>query len=666
MKYIIFVLSFCTLAFNSLSAQSIFIDLVNNDCPEPDILTVCLGDNDSYTGQYRYKTYDHFCGEEITGTTRIYRNQQGEYFFDDFSFGTWPSCYGIDGPTGTLRFNVNCSSILGISGTDNYGDVWGTEDVSYSDTSFIIKWFNSYPEFGTTELIPLDGRPIGEPGADLGSDYSIKWSTGDTSQTIFVIEPGRYAVDVTSSTGDVFSDFINVPEDTSAFDPLCNGEIIEVSYFLDKNANAVLDGDETLIPTGEKYMQLSPLPIHQGNEKQFHERYVVEPGRYHFIGLHQNLAMSNPNLFVDVFPNAGIVPAAIGLVPDNLVSLADVHISSLNPERCNRVVPFRITIKNTGTTPYDDQVTIYKDPLMSFVSAGPEPSDVSEYHIAWDVSLAEHGDKETISLLLKMPGGEYTGELFCLSPSSGNYLKSYSDYCFPLRCAYDPNDKHGTPFRGDRNLCLFEEELKYTIRFENLGNDTAFDVRIEDRLHEGFDISSYKLLQSSHEVTRHYIDMNRVLHIYFDNIMLPSIEQDTIANKGFVQFEIKTEETLPEESDINNTARIYFDFNDPVVTNQTVHTFVTEFPTTSTKELLGEYMLTLWPNPSNDILNLRSLNSGFSPDSYQIIDPRGRTISSGKILKGAVSLQQLEAGYYFIRVIDVGGLESTIAGFIKL
>ena len=68
----------------------------------------------------------------------------------------------------------------------------------------------------------------------------------------------------------------------------------EVSYFLDKNGNSVLDGDESLIPTGEKYMQISPLPIHVGNERQFHERYVVEPGRYRFIDVHENLAMSNP------------------------------------------------------------------------------------------------------------------------------------------------------------------------------------------------------------------------------------------------------------------------------------------------------------------------------------------------------------------------------------
>jgi len=666
MKYFILVLTLCTVAFNGLPAQSIFIDLVNNDCPEPDILTVCLGDNDSYTGQYSYRTYDHFCGEEITGTVRIYRNQQGEYFFDDFSFGTWPSCYGIDGPTGTLRFNVDCSSILGISGTDNYGDVWGTEDVFYTDTSFIIKWFNSYPEFGTTELVPLDGRPIGDPGMGLGSEYTVEWSTGDTSQTIFIIEPGRYDVEITTSAGDVFSDFVIVPEDASAFDPLCNGEIIEVSYFLDKNANSVLDSDESLIPTGEKYMQISPLPIHVGNERQFHERYVVEPGRYRFIDVHENLAMSDPNLFVDVFPDAGIVPVAIGLIPDNLISQADVHISSLNPERCNRVVPFRITVNNTGTTEYNDQVILYKDPLMSFVSSGPEPTEVTEDYIVWDVSLAEHGNKLTISLLLKMPGGEYTGEVFCLSPSSGNNLKSYSDYCFPLRCAYDPNDKHGTPFRGDRNLCLFEEELKYTIRFENLGNDTAFDVRIEDTLHSGFDISSFKLLQSSHEVTRHYIDMNRVLHIYFDNIMLPSKEQDTIANKGFVQFGIKTVEDLPEESEINNTAGIYFDFNDAVVTNQTSHTFVSEFPTTSTKELLNKNILKLWPNPSNDILNLRSLNSNFSPDGYQILDSRGRIISSGKLLDGSLSLRQLEAGYYFIKAIDSKNLELAISSFVKL
>jgi hypothetical protein len=41
---------------------------------------------------------------------------------------------------------------------------------------------------------------------------------------------------------------------------------------------------------------------------------------------------------------------------------------------------------------------------------------------------------------------------------------------------------------------------------------------------------------------------------------------------GFVQYRIKQKKDLPYGSKIYNSAGIYFDFNDPVLTNQTLHT----------------------------------------------------------------------------------------------
>ena len=52
-----------------------------------------------------------------------------------------------------------------------------------------------------------------------------------------------------------------------------------------------------------------------------------------------------------------------------------------------------------------------------------------------------------------------------------------------VRCGFDPNDKEVTPEgAGPDHLTQISDELEYRIRFQNTGNDTAFDVTIYDRL----------------------------------------------------------------------------------------------------------------------------------------------------------------------------------------
>ncbi|MCC7050654.1 MAG: T9SS type A sorting domain-containing protein, partial [Bacteroidia bacterium] len=44
------------------------------------------------------------------------------------------------------------------------------------------------------------------------------------------------------------------------------------------------------------------------------------------------------------------------------------------------------------------------------------------------------------------------------------------------------------------------------------------------------------------------------------------------ASNGFIKFKIKQAKNLPDGTEIKNSADIYFDYNDPVITNKTLHT----------------------------------------------------------------------------------------------
>lgn len=121
-------------------------------------LEVLCGES-SLEVSYMFRNFDNFANQEFTGEDafRIFDNNPGQYVVDDFSFGSWPGVYGIDPPSGTLRFRENCGTIS-LSGTDNYGDVWSmTEILESNGPNFTFKYENTYPEFGTVTLTMSDG-----------------------------------------------------------------------------------------------------------------------------------------------------------------------------------------------------------------------------------------------------------------------------------------------------------------------------------------------------------------------------------------------------------------------------------------------------------------------------------------------------------------------------
>ncbi|NNE27868.1 MAG: hypothetical protein HKN09_13565 [Saprospiraceae bacterium] len=110
-------------------------------------------------GTYNYVHTDNFTGMDLSGTGEITRfgTSETEYQFSDFSFGAWDAAYGIDPPSGSLRFNENCG-IVSITGTDNYGDNWSMTDIfSSGGPEFSFRFENTYGEFGTVTLTRQDG-----------------------------------------------------------------------------------------------------------------------------------------------------------------------------------------------------------------------------------------------------------------------------------------------------------------------------------------------------------------------------------------------------------------------------------------------------------------------------------------------------------------------------
>jgi uncharacterized repeat protein (TIGR01451 family) len=151
------------------------------------------------------------------------------------------------------------------------------------------------------------------------------------------------------------------------------------------------------------------------------------------------------------------------------------------------------------------------------------------------------------------------------TPGDNNASDNVGSYCFPVVNSYDPNEKEVSPKRS----MAAGEWLTYTIHFQNMGTAQAMNIRIRDTLSSNLDVSTFQLLDYSHNCITQLLE-GGIAQFMFPNINLPDSASNPEGSKGYVQFRIKIKPGLSTGFTISNKASIYFDYNPPVVTNMVV------------------------------------------------------------------------------------------------
>ncbi|MGB1033229.1 MAG: DUF7619 domain-containing protein, partial [Flavobacteriales bacterium] len=139
-----------------------------------------------------------------------------------------------------------------------------------------------------------------------------------------------------------------------------------------------------------------------------------------------------------------------------------------------------------------------------------------------------------------------------------------------IACAYDPNDKQAFPLGyTDDHLLLQETEQEFLVRFQNTGNAPAQDIRIQDTLDDNFDLSSFRLMANSHSVMTTIDPQTRVIDFFFEDIQLPDSVNNEPESHGLISYKITPLPNRLLGTVLENTAYIYFDNNEPIITNTT-------------------------------------------------------------------------------------------------
>lgn len=248
---------------------------------------------------------------------------------------------------------------------------------------------------------------------------------------------------------------------------------------------------------------------------------------------------------------------------------------------------------NLSCTPYSGEFVLVLDPMVQFQSASIPPDTVIGDSLIWnvvDISFTSGSFQSRVSITTDVQ--TELGENLCFTPDISQQTQtiptksSAPNFCFPVVGSYDPNDKQAFPQGNcEENFVRRDERLTYTIRFQNTGTADAIHVFILDTLDTNLDLDAIQVLGMSHEPMITEILPDRVLKFRFDNIHLPDSNTNEALSHGYVTYEIRPLAGIVDGTRVENKAAIYFDFNDPVITNSIFHTLVDTLPEVDTTEL---------------------------------------------------------------------------------
>lgn len=360
-----------------------------------------------------------------------------------------------------------------------------------------------------------------------------------------------------------------------------------------------------------------------------------------------------------IYPDSSCIP------PNVQWSGASLHVSS----ECQAdSLRFRIENIGTGNMPNLLDYIVIEDQVM--LMSAPVQLDAGEFVIVsvpangstWRIEVEQepfHPGQSRPSVTVEACTTGSTFSTGFVTQFPADDADEFVDIdCTENTGSYDPNDKQGFPKGyGQHHYIRPGTPLEYKIRFQNTGNDTAFTVRIVDTLSAWLDPATVRPGAASHAYTW---DLNGagILSFLFENILLPDSNVNGPASHGFVKFAIDPRTDAPLETVIENTADIYFDFNEAVVTNTTFHRLGEDFVTVGLwQPQQPAYEVAVSPNPFSDaaILEIKGL-SRTSGLWLRVTDLNGQTVLEMNSETAVFHLKKVDlpAGVYFFTIEQAG------------
>ncbi len=457
---------------------------------------------------------------------------------------------------------------------------------------------------GQNELKQIFG--LGD--ATIADSIRIEWPSG--IEQVLTNEPLGACLDILETDG---------------------SEICGKVYF-DENGNCTWDSTELVIPdreilitpgnhmiktdeNGDYSIFLLPdtYTVTQGTSTVWNESCTTE----HFVTV-----VGNNNQYC----NNNFANTTVSQMPD-----LEVNITAA-PQRIGFKNLVAISFTNIGTQPATNTILDMSfDPEIIAIESSIPWSTSGDSNLTWNFGTIDVRESVTIFFKDSIAATTAIGELlnfsvFISCDETEIDESNNSASIAPLAVGgFDPNDILVTP----EGYIDEDQELTYTIRFQNVGNIPASRIRVENQLHDNLDLETFQMGIASHNY-RLDIEDNKLIWT-FENINLPDSTSNEAESHGYIVYKIIPKQSLEDGDIVLNKAQIYFDNNLPIHTN-VVYNTIGEEPRIVFAE---NGKLQVYPNPS-----LGRASFKITSEDQQIIDIKSLSIYdvTGKLILRKESL----------------------------
>jgi hypothetical protein len=568
--------------------------------------------------------------------------------------------------------NLQWDKCLGGTGDDYSHTIWQTADGGYVVAG---------------ESNSSDGDVSGNHGASdfwivkLSGAGNTLWqkSIGGTNQDrarcIQQTADGGYTVVgyTDSNDGDVWGNHGDA--DFWAVKLTEHYNIITGKLFLDLNSNNIQDAGEAALPN----RQVTEITTGRtGFSIQNGTYYIVVSDTGNFISAATAInhfstsPVQHTSNFSNMFQTDSLNDFAFQ--PAGLFNDLCITLTPTGNFRAGMDAQYLINYSNVGNTIINNcSVIFFPDSSITYVSSNTTPFSVTADSVVWNIGTLAPFQTGSILVTVNVNVGTPIGTIINsgvrIEPVAGDDNPTCNVFYQEVTTtgAVDPND-----ILVNRST-LFTTEfpnppyLDYIIRFQNTGNDTAFTVKIYNRIDTlKLQLNTLEFMASSHPMNIMYNYAMGRMEFRFDNILLPNSNVNEPLSHGFVRYRIKPKSNLVLNDIINNSAGIYFDFAFPVLTNTATTTVILPVGIAAPQQALQPLMV--YPNPANSTLSILTGLTANSKATVKIYDVIGQVVLEKEIQttqqgSATINVGTLSNGLYILKLESTDGIRQ--ARFVK-
>jgi hypothetical protein len=446
-----------------------------------------------------------------------------------------------------------------------------------------------------------------------------------------------------------------------------NYYLITGKIYADINSNGIQDIGETAL-ANKKVTETSTGRFAFSNQQGDYSVAVLDTGNYNVstqpITWYNTLPVIHSATFSGLHQKDSLKDFAfqpIGSYED-----VCVDITPMGAFRSGFSANYLISYSNNGTTTVAPSVYFFPSGNITYQSASIVPVQITPDSVIWNLPALLPFQTGSFIVTVQINLGLSMGTLINSSVHIEPYITDVNPSCnnsnWEVRTtgSYDPNDILVSEFSFTTTQISNSPWLDYYIRFQNTGNDTAFTVKILNPIDTNkLDISSIEFVNASHPVNINWSKLQNSMEFKFENILLPDSITNEALSHGLLHYRIRSQSTLNAGDTIKNFAFIYFDFNEPVITN-TAKTIIV-LPTGLAGTIPSPGKLLVFPNPAENSISISGIQLENGKAQLRLMDIYGKLILEKTIAETTANLEtdQLAKGVY---LIQSGGSRAT---FVK-